>query len=180
MMDFRSGHTSRGRDIADLFIATFSASEGPDEGARIGELVDSMMETTPDPDLIVWSAYEDEDLIGCIFLSRLVFAQDNRAAFILSPVAVKITHQKTGVGQKLITHGLNDMRQNQVDFVATYGDPNYYSKVGFRQITEEFAQAPLTLSHPHGWLGQMLSGADHRPMNGASSCVQALNNPEYW
>jgi putative acetyltransferase len=180
MMEFRSGHASRENDICNLFVATFSASEGQDEGAIIGGLVRDLMKTTPNQDLFVWSAYEDEELLGCIFFSRLAFAQDDRTAFILSPVAVKTDRQKTGIGQKLITHGLDGLRQNRIDFVTTYGDPNYYAKAGFRQITEEFAQAPLTLSFPEGWLGQSLTGADERPLIGASSCVSALNKPELW
>jgi len=179
-MDFHSGHASRESDICDLFLATFTASEGPEEGAIICDLVRKLIETTPDQDLSVWCAYEDEELLGCIFFSRLVFAQDERTAFILSPVAVKTDRQKTGIGQNLIAHGLDKLHQNRVDFVTTYGDPNYYSKAGFRQITEEFAQAPLKLSFPEGWLGQSLAGAHQGPLIGVSSCVPALNKPELW
>jgi putative acetyltransferase len=179
-MEFRSGHASRESDICNLFQATFAASEGQDEGAIIGGFVRNLMNTTPSQDLLVWSAFEGEELLGCIFFSRLVFAQDDRTAFILSPVAVKTDRQKAGIGQNLIAHGLDELRQNRIDFVTTYGDPNYYSKVGFRQITEEFAQAPLVLNFPEGWLGQWLAGADERPMVGVSSCVPALNKPELW
>ncbi len=179
-MEFCSGYASRESDICDLFVATFSASEGQDEGAVIGGLVRDLMKTTPNQDLFVWSAYGGEELLGCIFFSRLIFAQDDRTAFILSPVAVKTDRQKTGIGQKLIAHGLNELRQNRIDYVTTYGDPNYYSKAGFKQITEEFAQAPLTLSFPEGWLGQSLAGAGEGPLIGVSSCVLALNKPEFW
>ena len=76
--------------------------------------------------------------------------------------------------------GRSDLRQKGVDFVVTYGDPNYYSKTGFNQITEEFAQAPLKLSLPEGWLGQSLSNQDERPLIGPSRCVPALNKAELW
>ncbi len=179
-MYFRSGYAARESDICDLFVATFSASEGQDEGAVIGGLVRDLMKTTPDQDLFIWSAYEDEELLGCIFFSRLIFAQDDRTAFILSPVAVKTDRQKMGIGQRLIAHGLDGLRQNRIDFVTTYGDPKYYAKAGFRQITEELAQAPLMLSFPEGWLGQSLLSADERPLRGVSTCVPALNKPELW
>lgn len=180
MMEFQSGHAARAGDIRALFTATFSASEGSEEGAVIGAFVQDMMTTTPDADLVVWSACDGADLLGCIFLSRMVYEEDSRSVFILSPVAVRTDRQNTGIGQKLIAHGLNDLRRNGVDFVATYGDPNYYSKTGFRQITEEFARAPLPLSYPEGWLGQFLGGADEKPLRGASRCVSALNAPELW
>jgi putative acetyltransferase len=180
MVEFHSGYASRECEICDLFTATFSASEGPDEGAVIGDFVHDLMNTTPNQDLFVWSAYEDDELIGCIFFSRLVFEQDDRVAFILSPVAVKTDRQRSGIGQDLIGYGLSELRQKGIDFVTTYGDPQYYCKTGFRQITEEFAQAPLKLSFPEGWLGQSLVGADEQPLIGASSCVPALNKPELW
>ncbi len=185
-MDFCAGHASRESDIYKLFVETFSASEGPDEGAIIGDLVQGLMKTTPSKDLFVWSAYRDDELVGCIFFSRLTFKRDARTVFIMSPVAVKTGRQRSGVGQGLIVRGLADLRQRGVDFVTTYGDPNYYSKTGFRQITEEFAQAPLTLSFPQGWLGQSLlstgmeAGTDDRPLIGASECVPALNKQELW
>lgn len=179
-MEFCSGHVTREQAISELFTASFSASEGADEGKMIGEFVRDMMETTPSKDLFVWSACDDKVVLGCIFLSRLTFVQDDRTVFILSPVAVRTDRQKTGVGQKLIAYGLDDLRQKGVDFVVTYGGPNYYSKTGFKQITEEFAQAPLKLSFPEGWLGQSLSNKDERPLIGPSRCVPALDKPELW
>jgi len=180
VIEFFSGHVTREQAISEFFTATFSASEGADEGKVIGDLVRDLMETTPSKDLFVWSAYDDQMFLGCIFLSRLAYAEDDRTVFILSPVAVRTDRQKNGIGQKLIAYGVDDLRQKGIDFVLTYGDPNYYSKTGFRQITEEFAQAPLKLSLPEGWLGQSLSDKDERPLSGPSRCVPALNNPELW
>jgi putative acetyltransferase len=179
-MEFRSGYATRQQQIVELFIETFSASEGADEGRLIGDFVRNLMETTPDEELFVWSAYENDALLGCIFLSRLTYDHDDRTVFILSPVAVKTDRQKTGIGQHLILHGLDHLRKAGVDFVVTYGDPNYYSKTGFHQISEEFAQAPLKLSFPDGWLGQSLTNHDERSLIGASRCVPALNNQELW
>ncbi|MEX3007682.1 GNAT family N-acetyltransferase [Hoeflea sp. TYP-13] len=179
-MEFFSGHIGREREISGLFSATFTASEGAEEGKIIGRLVDELMETTPDQDLLVFSAYDDQTLVGCIFFSRLNYEQDDRTVFILSPVAVKTDRQRKGVGQKLIAYGLDELRQKGIDIAVTYGDPNYYSRVGFRPITEEFAQAPLKLNQPHGWLGLSLSGMEQEPLSGPSRCVEALDKPELW
>lgn len=180
MMDFYKGHVGRALAICDLFTATFSASEGPGEGANIGAFVSDLMATTPDSDLVVCTAYDDAALVGCICFSRLVYAQDARVVFILSPVAVKTDRQKTGIGQKLIAYGLDALREKGVDYVTTYGDPSYYAKVGFRQMTEDFAQAPLRLSYPKGWLGKSLTGPDDQPLIGPSRCVRALDKPDLW
>jgi len=100
--------------------------------------------------------------------------------FILSPVAVKTDQQGKGIGQKLLKHGLDEIRNNGVQVAMTYGDPNYYSKVGFQQISEDFAQAPFKLTYPEGWLAQSLTGQSLEPILGASSCVAALNDPSIW
>lgn len=179
-MELFSGHIGREKEISGLFSATFTASEGADEGKIIGELAKNLIETTPNEDLFVFSGYDDQSLIGSILFSRLTYEQDDHTVFILSPVAIRTDQQKKGMGQKLIAFGLNELRQKGIDIALTYGDPNFYSKVGFHPITEEFAQAPLELSYPHGWLGQSLSGEDMEPLAGPSCCVKALNKPELW
>ncbi|MBO6549980.1 MAG: N-acetyltransferase [Rhizobiales bacterium] len=179
-MEFFCEHIGREQEITDLFIETFTNSEGPDEGKIIGQLVNDLMETTAKQNLFVFSTYDNQSLISCIFFSRLNYEEDPRTVFILSPVAVKPNRQRMGVGQKLITFGLNELRQKGIDIVFTYGDPTFYSKVGFKQITEEFALAPHKLDQPHGWLSHSLSRQYMEPLVGPSRCVEALNKPELW
>jgi putative acetyltransferase len=62
----------------------------------------------------------------------------------------------------------------------TYGDPNYYAKVGFMPISEADAQAPFKLSQPEGWLGTAVDGHEITPLKGPSRCVEALNDPVFW
>lgn len=179
-MAFMSGHIGREQKISQLFSETFTASEGADEGRIIAGFVDKLMKTTPPEDLFVFTAFDDQSLVGCIFFSRLRYEHDDRTVFILSPVAVRPDQQKKGIGQKLIAYGLDALREKGVDVAITYGDPNYYSKVGFVQITEDCAKAPLALNVPEGWLGQSLSGAEMTPLAGPSRCVEALNDPALW
>ena len=62
----------------------------------------------------------------------------------------------------------------------TYGDPNFYSKVGFGVVSEQVVPAPLKLSYPEGWLAQSLVGDEIEPIAGKSYCVEAFNKPEIW
>lgn len=179
-MEFTSGHTGRRNEISELFVTTFTASEGAEEGRIVGALVDGLMATTPAKDVFSFCSYEDQTLVGCIFFSRLKYKMDERLVFILSPVAVATKWQKQGVGQKLIAYGLDTLRQEGIDVVMTYGDPNYYSKSGFQQVGEETANAPLRLSHPHGWQAKSLTTAELIPLAGICQCVEALNKPELW
>jgi len=166
-LNFTSGYTGCEHDIYELFLKTFTASEGTDEGQTIGSFVNEMMEKTSSDDLFVYSAYEGNALLGCIFFSRLEYAQDSRTVYILSPVAVKSNQQSKGIGQKLISFGLNELRGKGVDIAMTCGDPNYYSKTGFQQITEDIAKAPQKLSYPEGWLAQALTERDIKATGGS-------------
>jgi len=178
-MDFSADYNSRETGIITLFKATFAASEGANEGDLVGGLARDLLTTTPDDDLRVFLAEDGGALIGCIIFSRLRYEEDDRIVFLLSPVAVATAHQRKGVGQALLRHGLDALRAENVDVAITYGDPAYYGKVGFEAITEEIAKAPCPLSMPHGWLALSLTGA-LTPLAGAARCAAALDKPAYW
>lgn len=167
------------REIRQLFTLTFSDSEGQSEGFLIGNLVHDLITNTDDHDLYGFVATENEQIIGCIFFSRLTF-ENSTTAFLLSPVAILTSYQGKGVGQKLINFGLSTLKGNGVELALTYGDPNFYSKVGFSLITEKIVKAPFNLTFPDGWLGQSLVRDKIKPIDGNSLCVDAFNKPEIW
>jgi len=166
-------------EIEQLFIKTFSDSEGQSEGEVIGKLVKGFMDNTDANDLYCFVATENEQIIGSIFFTRMTF-ESGINAFILSPAATHTDHQRKGVGQKLINFGLDALKENGVELAITYGDPNFYSKVGFGVITEQVVPAPLKLEFPEGWLVQSLVGDEIEPIAGKSYCVEELNKPELW
>ena len=167
------------KDIVALYVEAFSKSEGENEGLVIGELAKALLETTPSQDIYCFVAKQHQQVIGVIIFSRMTF-EEPLQSFILSPVAVASVSQKQGVGQQLITEGIEYLKKQGVTLVFTYGDPAYYSKVGFDVITERQIKAPQPLSFPHGWLAQSLSGDDIPILTGDSVCVAALNKAEYW
>lgn len=165
--------------LTDLFRQTFTHSEGAEEGQLIGDLVSELIAETPEEDLYGFVAKDGGIILGAVFFSRMTFSQEINA-FILSPMAVRTDHQGEGIGQKLISYGINKLKESGVKLLLTYGDPDYYSKTGFQQITEKEVPAPLTLSYPHGWLAQSLIGESLFPVKGPSKCVDALNKKVYW
>jgi predicted N-acetyltransferase YhbS len=179
-MEFLTGYAGREAEIIDLFTATFTASEGEAEGALIGALVRNLLSGTAQRDLFVFTAEEDGTLVGGIAFSRLTFERDERTVFVLAPVAVATARQGQGIGQRLLSHGLTAMRDAGVDIVITYGDPNYYAKVGFMPISEADAPAPFPLKQPEGWLAQSLTDQPLAPLKGPSRCVEALHDPVFW
>ena len=167
-------------EIKQLFIKTFSDSEGQSEGMLIGNLVFDLMTKTESQDLHVFNAFENEKIIGSIIFSRLRFEKNQTNAFLLSPVAVHPDYQGKGIGQKLINFGHAELKKNGVELVFTYGDINFYSKVGYNVISEEVVKPPVELSYPEGWLAQSLVSDKIQPVAGESYCVEALDNPQYW
>ena len=148
-MQLSSYKISDKAEIEALFTRVFSDSEGPSEGELIGNLVSDLIDSTEPGDIFGYVAIEEEQIIASIFFSRLTFDSPVEV-FILSPVAVHTDYQGKGIGQKLINHGIGQLRDMGVDLVFTYGDPNFYSKTGFRWIAQDMARAPFELSQAEG------------------------------
>jgi len=166
-------------EINHLFIKSFSDSEGKSEGLTIGELTNNFMTSTDANEFYCFVATDHDEIIGGVFFSRLTFESDVKA-YILSPMAIITAYQGKGIGQELINFALNILKKNGVELAVTYGDPNFYSKVGFSVISEEIVKAPLKLTYPEGWLGQSLVSDSIDPIASKSYCVEALNKPDLW
>jgi predicted N-acetyltransferase YhbS len=178
-MNFLLFNESRSTEVVELFKRVFSASEGEAEGRVIADFVAALVATTKPRDLLGCIAVENETIVAAIFFSRFT-VPGNQRAFILSPVAVSTEEQGKGIGQKLIGYGLEHIKSLNANLVFTYGDPAFYSKVGFEQISEDLIRAPYPLSQPDGWLAQSLDDADIQALDGPTQCVEALNNPDLW
>ena len=176
---FRSHEVTDASAIEALFLSVFTKSENVAEGALVGTLARDLIANTKTEDIFGFVAVDGEEIVGAIFFSRLT-VEKPIDIFILSPVAVRSDCQGQGVGQELITYGLREMKTRGVKFVATYGDPAFYVKIGFTPLSEKILKAPLKLSRPEGWLGQTLTGDSLEAIPGTCSCVSALDNPAYW
>lgn len=117
--------------VIQLFEKTFTQSAGEAEGARVKQIVEELIATTPRQDICIFCALDDDQqVVGCIIFSALSH-QNNRASFLLSPLAVSTNHQGQGIGFRLIRAGLKYLRDSGIDTALTYGDPGYYEKTGF-------------------------------------------------
>ena len=167
------------KKVIKLFTDVFSDSEGQEEGQVIGQLVRELIATTDSNDLLGYVSISDGRIAACIFFSRLILPS-GKIAFILSPVAVASLQQGKGLGQQLIKFGIQELRSHGVELVFTYGDPDFYSKIGFVKISEDVVKAPQKLTYPNGWLAQTLKNEAIATEVGLSKCVGALNKQEYW
>jgi len=53
----------------------------------------------------------------------------------LGPVAVLPEWQGRGIGEQLITRGVEDCRRDGYSFIVVLGEPEYYEKFGFRRAS---------------------------------------------
>lgn len=178
-MEFRTLDRDAKEEVARLFTSVFSSSEGVQEGRLIGSLASALAARSDNQEIICVGSFEDSSIIGAIFFTRLRF-EEPVAAYMLSPVAVSVAHQGKGIGQAMIRFGLQELARRSAALVVTYGNPAFYSKVGFQAISEDVIRAPLPLSMPQGWLGQSLSGEALPVLKSRPACVQEFENPEFW
>ena len=179
-MNFSTDYETHANAITDLFASTFAASEGAEEGAVVGALARRLITETPAKDLRVVTAWADGTLLGNIIFTRLTYANDPRTVFMMAPVAVSTVHQGKGIGQRLIAHGLDLLRQEGVDITVTYGDPAFYGRVGFKPVSEAELPAPQPLQQPHGWIAQSLTDVPLKRLRGPARCVAAFDDPALW
>lgn len=183
-MKFRQYDSSEIETITQLFTQTFTDSEGENEGKTVGKLANDLLTPTDPTELLCFVAEDDSiesdsKVVGAIIFTPITF-DDETKAYLLSPVAVSTQVQKRGIGQQLINFGLQTLKEQGVELAVTYGDPSYYSRVGFEQITVEQIPAPYNLSYPHGWIAQSLIGGEIKVASEQSSCVEALAHAQYW
>lgn len=167
------------KEVTNLFTSVFTSSEGEKEGKLIGSLTSELSSNIDNQEIICLGTYENESIIGSIFFTRLRFNEVIQI-YMLAPVAVSTQHQGKGVGQALINFGLNELKNRSVAVAITYGDPSFYSKVGFQTLSENIIQAPLELSMPEGWLGQSLTEEPIPTIAERPTCVKEFNDPVYW
>lgn len=178
-MNYQILDKSKQKEVTRLFTSVFTSSEGENEGVLIGNLSSELASSTDNEETICFGVYENDSLIGSIFFTRLKFNSPIKV-YMLAPVAVSTEHQRKGIGQALINYGLNDLKRRAISVAVTYGDPSFYSKVGFQALSENVIQPPLKLSMPFGWLGQSLTGKPIPTINERPVCVKEFNDPVYW
>jgi len=179
-MLYAEDQTPNENEITKLFTETFAASEGEAEGVLIGTLVTKLLKDQKADGSRVFTAIDNGTLVGTVVFSPLLYADDPRIVHLLSPMAVATERHGEGIGQALITHALNTLRNTGTDVVITYGSPAFYGKTGFQPLSESIASAQQALSFPHGWIGQSLTEAPLTPLKGPATCVSALNDPSVW
>lgn len=77
-------------------------------------------------------AEQKGELIGHVAASPAVLSDGSTGWYGLGPISVLPSHQRTGIGSALMRQVLERLRDSGAAGCALVGDPNYYSRFGFR------------------------------------------------
>lgn len=152
---------------------------GDPEGKTIGQLAIDLLEDKTAYPIVSLVAEEDSKIVGHILFTAIkIGAASATGGYILAPLAVATGCQGAGVGTGLITHGLQMLKQRGADFVLVLGDPNYYSRSGFK--TGHNLKPPYALDYPQAWMARELKTGVLEKIKGKVQCAASLNSPEHW
>lgn len=104
-----------------------------DHGAVVADLVDTLRERMTVGDGVALVAEVDGEVVGHVMFTRCLLDAPRRLVDVqvLSPLAVRPGHQRTGVGAALGRRGVDVVAGRDVPLVFLEGDPGYYGRLGF-------------------------------------------------
>ena len=98
-------------------------------------------------------------LVGHIAFSPVTISDGSQNWYGLGPISVLPEFQKQGIGKSLIQEGLSLLKAKGAKGCVLVGDPKYYERFGFRNISglvlndvpqEYFLALPFEKSNTHG------------------------------
>lgn len=81
-------------------------------------------------------AEREGTVVGHIAFSPAITADGSFGWYSLGPISVEPSLQRQGIGKRLITEGVATLRAMGVAGCVLVGDPNYYSRSGFKPFPE--------------------------------------------
>lgn len=167
-------------DRDNVYKIHWSAFESS-ERKLVAELAVNLLAENAVPRVISLVAEKDGVVAGHVAFSPVTsHDNENFLGYILAPLAVKPDYQKCRIGSKLIESGVQQLSTMGVQIIFVYGDPEYYSRFGFRVDVAEPYMPPHKLHYPFGWQGLSLKECSIGKPSVKIVCVDSLNHPELW
>lgn len=131
-MDIRLFNTQDARDVRRVHIAAFA---GREDEAR---LVEKLHAADAAPVSLVAVDKASDSIVGHVLFSPVeIYGGGSKIRIAgLAPVGVLPEYQGKGIGSRLIQAGLEACREAGYDAVVLLGEPDYYSKFGFRRARD--------------------------------------------
>ncbi len=120
----------RPEDHEPIRVVNDEAFGQPDEGA----IVDAVRRRgVPMVSLV---AADADQLVGHILFTPVTLAPAERRLCGLGPMAVLPSHQRRGIGSRLVRDGLEACRLAGYGAVVVVGHPSYYPRFGFERARD--------------------------------------------
>ena len=175
-MNIRESTIEDAENIKDVHLQAFDKSEA----RMVADFTVNLLNENPSVKIISLVAIENDEIVGHVAFSPVLLESTNEHfAYILAPLAVSPKFQKHKIGSSLVKHGLETISNTGSFIVFVYGDPQYYSRFGFKPDLAKNFTPPFTLQYPEGWLALKLNSAVF-PEGGTITCVDSLSDPELW
>ena len=122
MLEIRPEEPQDQDAVRSLNLAAFE--NGPEAA-----LVDALRRSCKE--YLAFVAVENGTVVGHILFTPVTVDGSDALGMGLAPMAVLPSHQRKGVGSRLVRHGLDHLRRSGCPFVIVLGHPEYYPRFGF-------------------------------------------------
>ena len=166
-------------DLEDLLEVERRAFNSEEEADLVRELLD---DPSAEPRLSLL-AFLDEKPAGHIIFSRAVLDPPvANKCMILGPLAVIPSHQKRGIGGRLVEQGLEILKEKGVDWVFVLGHESYYPRFGFRPAQKQGFQPPFPfpVEFTNAWMAVPLTPTSITTYEGIVIPADTFNHHRYW
>ena len=161
--------------LYDLYEDAF----GKKDGSIIGKLVDQLLYDLDARPIVSLVEEEAGEILGhVLFTSANIVGYDNLSVSVMAPLAVFKSHQGKGIGTRLINRGLEILKEEGTALVMVLGNPNYYSRLGFK--SGHAIRAPYELDYPDAWMAKTLMPLPLSEIRGKIVCAKSLLKLEGW
>lgn len=174
-MHFREATPEDDEDVLQVHRLAFSRD---DEAALVRNL---RQDDSARPWLSV-VAEERSQIVGHVLFTalRLVDIESPVGLSILAPLAVLPTHQKAGIGRRLIDCGCETLARRGTGLVFVLGDPSYYTRCGFEAAIPHGLLAPYGITPSEAWMVRPLKRRLLGVVRGTVICARSLDHERYW
>ncbi|WP_028573097.1 GNAT family N-acetyltransferase [Desulfonatronum lacustre] len=117
------------QDQDAVHLLNLAAFENGPEAGLVDALRSSCME------YLAFVAVEDGAVVGHILFTPVTVDGSDATGMGLAPMAVLPSHQRKGIGSRLVRHGLDHLRLSGCPFVIVLGHPEFYPRFGFESAS---------------------------------------------
>jgi putative acetyltransferase len=175
-MQIREATIDDAENIKHVHLQAFDDSET----RMVSDFAVNLLNENHPVKIISLVAIDNNEIVGHIAFSPVYLESTNEhLGYILAPLAVSPRFQKNKTGSSLVKHGLETISDIGSSMVFVYGDPQYYSRFGFKTDLAKNFIPPYPLQFPGGWQALKLNSAVF-PEGGRIKCVDSLDDPDLW